>query len=67
MEIGDWVKAKSKSGELLHGFLENVDVLNGKVKVYVVASDNEATVGKTVELCAAYSTTRLRIKTSDIR
>lgn len=53
LHVGDWVKAKSKNGELVHGFIEAVDHLQGGAKVYVVASDLEATVGRTIELLSA--------------
>jgi len=48
VEIGDWVKGKTKNGELIHGFVESTDSLRGTVKVYVVNSDNEVAVGKSV-------------------
>ncbi|MGE5704817.1 MAG: IDEAL domain-containing protein [Clostridia bacterium] len=47
---GEWVKGKSKDGELIHGFLETVEASQGIVKVRVVQSDNEESVGKTLEL-----------------
>ena len=48
-EIGDWVKGKSKDGELIRGFIEAIDFLQGTVKVYVVACDQEKTIGRTIE------------------
>jgi hypothetical protein len=49
LEIGDWVKGKSKNGELICGYIEAVDLLQGTVKVNVVACDNEKTIGRTIE------------------
>ncbi|WP_028612806.1 hypothetical protein [Paenibacillus harenae] len=46
--IGDWVQGKSKEGELIHGFIDTIDILQGIVTVYVVNSDNEETIGKVV-------------------
>lgn len=48
-EIGDWVKGKSKDGELIRGFIEAIDFSQGTVKVYVVACDQEKTIGRTIE------------------
>jgi hypothetical protein len=49
LEIGDWVNGKSKNGELIRGYIETVDPLQGTVKVNVVACDNEKTIGRTIE------------------
>jgi hypothetical protein len=49
LEIGDWVKGKSVNGELIRGYIEAVDLLQGTVKVSVVACDNEKTIGRTIE------------------
>ncbi|MEW9669912.1 IDEAL domain-containing protein [Ammoniphilus sp. 3BR4] len=48
-EVGDWVKGKSKNGELIRGYIEDTDSYHGVVKVTVVESDNAETIGKTVE------------------
>jgi len=48
VEIGDWVTGKTKNGELIHGFVESTDSLRGTVKVYVVDSDNDIAVGKSI-------------------
>ncbi|QYR20322.1 IDEAL domain-containing protein [Paenibacillus sp. sptzw28] len=49
-EIGEWVQGNTNQGELVHGFIESVDLLQGTVAIYVVASDNETAVGKKVEI-----------------
>lgn len=46
-EISDWVQAKTRNGEFVHGFIESIDGLQGIAKVFVVRSDNEESVGKT--------------------
>ncbi|PLR94665.1 IDEAL domain-containing protein [Bacillus sp. T33-2] len=48
LEVGDWIKGKSKHGELIHGYIETIDALRGSVKVNVVASDNKGTIGKCI-------------------
>ncbi|PLR79276.1 hypothetical protein CU633_00635 [Bacillus sp. V3-13] len=47
-EIGDWVKGKSRNGELIRGYIETIDQVNGIVKVNVLDSDNEKSIGKTI-------------------
>lgn len=45
---GDWVQGKSRDGELIHGFIETVSDSREIVKVNVVESDNEKSVGKSI-------------------
>jgi len=45
-EVGDWVQAKTRNGEFVHGFIETIDHANGLAKVFVVRSDNEGSTGK---------------------
>ncbi|EIJ81370.1 hypothetical protein PB1_00455 [Bacillus methanolicus PB1] len=47
-ESGDWVKGKTRNGELIRGYIESIDFLQGIVKVHVVESDNKKTIGKQV-------------------
>jgi hypothetical protein len=47
---GDWVQGRSREGELIHGFVEAVDSIQEIVKVNVVESDNEKTIGKSIWL-----------------
>ncbi|RSK47867.1 IDEAL domain-containing protein [Bacillus canaveralius] len=47
-EIGDWVKGKSRNGELIRGYIETIDPINGIIKVNVLDSDNDKSIGKTV-------------------
>jgi len=49
-KIGEWVKAESHAGELIHGYIENINSVYGTVKVKVIASDNAKTIGKTIEV-----------------
>lgn len=46
----EWVYGKSKNGELIHGFVETVDTIQGIIKVTVVNSDNEKVIGKSIWL-----------------
>ncbi|WP_239614871.1 hypothetical protein [Cohnella mopanensis] len=48
VEISDWVLAKTKNGELIHGFVEDLDDQQGMATVYTVKSDNVESVGKPV-------------------
>lgn len=47
---GDWVQGRSRDGELIHGYVETMDSIQGLVKVNVVESDNEKTIGKSIWL-----------------
>jgi hypothetical protein len=49
LEVGDWVKGKTKNGELIYGYIEAVNSLQGTVKIKVMDCDNEQIIGKTVE------------------
>jgi hypothetical protein len=48
VEISDWVQAKTKDGELIHGFVDAVDESQRMANVIVVKSDNEESVGKPI-------------------
>ncbi|MFJ8267686.1 IDEAL domain-containing protein [Peribacillus asahii] len=48
LKAGDWVKGKSIDGELLIGYIESLAIQGGALKITVVTSDNEMTVGKTI-------------------
>jgi hypothetical protein len=49
-ENGDWVQGRSRDGELIHGYVETIDAIQGIVKVNVVESDNEKAIGKSIWL-----------------
>ncbi|WP_407270920.1 IDEAL domain-containing protein [Radiobacillus sp. PE A8.2] len=48
--IGDWVKGKTKKGELIHGYLKHIDPTSLKAELKVVACDNERVIGNIVHL-----------------
>ncbi|PWW28335.1 IDEAL domain-containing protein [Cytobacillus oceanisediminis] len=50
LKVGDWIKGKSQKGELILGYIETLDILKGIVKVTVVTSDNQETIGKTIQM-----------------
>ncbi|MGM0877349.1 MAG: IDEAL domain-containing protein [Bacillota bacterium] len=50
LKTGDWVKGKSRDGELIVGYIESLDITKGVVKVTVVSSDNNETIGKTISI-----------------
>jgi hypothetical protein len=45
-EISDWVQAKTRNGEFIHGFIEALDNEQTVATVFVVQSDNEQSIGK---------------------
>jgi hypothetical protein len=47
---GEWVQGNTARSELIHGFVQSVDLLHDSVEIYVVASDNASVVGTIVEL-----------------
>jgi hypothetical protein len=49
LQIGDWVKGKSLHDELIHGYIEDLNLVQGTVRIHVTASDNEETIGKLIE------------------
>lgn len=49
-ENGDWVQGRSRDGELIHGYVETIDAIQGIVKVNVVESDNKKAIGKSIWL-----------------
>nr|WP_139368129.1 IDEAL domain-containing protein [Priestia abyssalis] len=50
LKAGDWIKGKSREGELIHGYIENIDSLQEAVKVNIVECDNEDMIGTTIWL-----------------
>ncbi|HWO96633.1 MAG TPA: IDEAL domain-containing protein [Bacillus sp. (in: firmicutes)] len=50
LKAGDWVKGKSREGELIHGYVEMIDSRQGAVKVNIVECDNEDMIGTTIWL-----------------
>lgn len=50
LKIGDWIKAKSRDGELIIGYVDSFDVLGEMTKVTVTTSDNQEIVGQTIPI-----------------
>jgi len=50
MKISDWVQGKTKDDEMIFGFVEEIDSMNGVAAVHVVQSDNEERVGRKASL-----------------
>ena len=48
--ISDWVVATTNEDELLHGYIESINVLQGIARVHVIASDRETVIGKIMEV-----------------
>ncbi|MBA2871089.1 hypothetical protein HNQ85_001359 [Anoxybacillus calidus] len=49
VKVGDWVKGKTKNGELIYGYIETINPLQRTVKIKVMDCDNERIIGRTVE------------------
>lgn len=50
LEIGDWVTGNTADSELIHGYIEAVDAMHDTLHIQVTHSDNEAVIGRLVEL-----------------
>jgi len=50
LKVGEWIKGKSRNGELIIGFIESLDILDGVATVRVVKSDNKKAMGKSIPL-----------------
>ncbi|WP_349654846.1 IDEAL domain-containing protein [Mesobacillus sp. AQ2] len=50
LKVGDWIKGKSRDGELIIGYVESLDVLDEKINATITSSDDEALVGKTIPM-----------------
>lgn len=50
LKIGDWIKAQSRDGELIIGYVDSFDLLEEMTKVTVTTSDNQELVGKTIPI-----------------
>ncbi|WP_035322658.1 IDEAL domain-containing protein [Peribacillus kribbensis] len=48
LNIGDWVLAKTREGELIQGYINDLDVFQNKARVQVTESDNADINGKGV-------------------
>lgn len=48
LKTGDWVKGKSHEGELIIGYIENLE--EGIIKTKVISSDNKTIEGKIIPL-----------------
>lgn len=45
-EVSDWVQAKTRDGEFVHGFIESLAEDQRLAQIFVVRSDNEQSVGQ---------------------
>ncbi|WP_079508727.1 IDEAL domain-containing protein [Mesobacillus jeotgali] len=50
LKVGDWIKGKSRDGELIIGYVESLDILDEKVNATITSSDDETLVGKTIPM-----------------
>ena len=54
LKVGDWVRGKSREGELIIGYIESLDPIGGVVKVTVVKCDNKDTISKTISMLSQH-------------
>jgi hypothetical protein len=54
-EKGDWIQGRSREGELIHGYVESIDSIQGIIKVFVIESDNEKVIGKAIWILIKYA------------
>jgi hypothetical protein len=52
LTTGDWVKGTSRDGELIIGYIENLDIQGTTVSAKVVTSDNREIEGLSIPLLA---------------
>ncbi|MCA1060521.1 IDEAL domain-containing protein [Rossellomorea aquimaris] len=50
LKTGDWIKGTLLTGELVIGYIENLDAKGNAVKAKIVTSDNKTIEGKTIPL-----------------
>jgi hypothetical protein len=50
LKVGDWIKGKSRDGELFIGYIESLDILEDKVNARITSSDDESMLGKTIPM-----------------
>ncbi|MFQ6583441.1 IDEAL domain-containing protein [Priestia megaterium] len=48
LKVGDWVKGKSRNGELIYGYIKMIDPSKKAALINVVKSDDEKMVGTTI-------------------
>lgn len=50
LRVGDWIKGKSRDGELFIGYIESLEILDGKVNAMITSSDDVSMVGKIISI-----------------
>ncbi|MFD2615983.1 IDEAL domain-containing protein [Terrilactibacillus laevilacticus] len=50
LDVGNWVKATTKKGAFLHGYITKINDTAGTVDVQVLQSDHKVMVGQTITL-----------------
>ncbi|MED3897499.1 MULTISPECIES: IDEAL domain-containing protein [Priestia] len=48
LKVGDWVKGKSRNGELIYGYIQTINPSKKAALINVVKSDDEKMVGTTI-------------------
>ncbi|GAE37405.1 IDEAL domain-containing protein [Halalkalibacter akibai] len=50
LRVGDWIKGKTRNGELIHGYVELIEPFNSLVQVKIIISDNKKLIGRIIKL-----------------
>jgi hypothetical protein len=50
LKVGDWIKAMSRDGELIIGYVESFDLSEEMIKITLTSSDHDELVGKTIPI-----------------
>ncbi|ARK30185.1 IDEAL domain-containing protein [Halalkalibacter krulwichiae] len=50
LRVGDWIKGKSRTGELIHGYIDGIELYNTLIRVLILKSDNKNLVGRYMKL-----------------
>ncbi|PMC34719.1 MULTISPECIES: IDEAL domain-containing protein [Metabacillus] len=50
LKTGDWIKGKLQDGEIIIGYIESLDFPKGTVRVSVIKSEADETIGKKISI-----------------
>lgn len=67
VNVSDWVHGRTGEGEMVYGFVDSVDGLQGLVTLYVVKSDNDERDGKLATVRMSTVKTVADIDSGDLR
>lgn len=50
LKTGDWIKGNLQDGEIIIGYIESLDFSKGTVRVTVIKSEADETIGKKISI-----------------